>query len=166
MLAEALYPPQHPYNWLTIGAMEDLESASLRDVSAFFQRFYVPANASLALVGDTRRVSDPAVGGAGMGGDRHQHAHRAVGQAHAEVPEQLPRVPRGRSSGIGPSWPRTPVGSPCPSDGGTQRHWFSTWMWSGIGTPAASSLLIAMPIPRSLMLCRGSASKRTMSIPG
>ena len=52
MLAEALYPPQHPYNWLTIGSMEDLESASLRDVSAFFQRFYVPANASLALVGD------------------------------------------------------------------------------------------------------------------
>ena len=52
LLAEALYPPQHPYNWLTIGSMEDLESASLQDVSAFFQRFYVPANASLALVGD------------------------------------------------------------------------------------------------------------------
>jgi zinc protease len=52
LLAEALYPPQHPYNWLTIGAMEDLESASLRDVSSFFRRFYVPANASLALVGD------------------------------------------------------------------------------------------------------------------
>ena len=52
LMAEAMYPPQHPYNWLTIGVMEDLESASLDDVSAFFHRFYVPANASLAVVGD------------------------------------------------------------------------------------------------------------------
>jgi predicted Zn-dependent peptidase len=52
LLAEAMYPPQHPYSWLTIGVMEDLESASLEDVSAFFHRYYVPANASLAIVGD------------------------------------------------------------------------------------------------------------------
>ncbi len=52
ILAEALYPPQHPYSWLTIGVMEDLDSASLDDVAAFFKRYYVPANASLALVGD------------------------------------------------------------------------------------------------------------------
>ena len=52
ILAEAMYPPQHPYSWMTIGVMEDLESASLHDVSAFFHRYYVPANASLALVGD------------------------------------------------------------------------------------------------------------------
>src|SRR4051812_31216510 len=52
ILAEALYPPQHPYSWMTIGVMEDLDSASLGDVSAFFQRYYVPANASLAMVGD------------------------------------------------------------------------------------------------------------------
>ena len=48
ILAEALYPPQHPYSWLTIGVMEDLDSASVEDVSAFFRRYYVPANASLA----------------------------------------------------------------------------------------------------------------------
>lgn len=52
ILSEAMYPPQHPYSWMTIGVMEDLESASLADVSAFFHRFYVPANSSLALVGD------------------------------------------------------------------------------------------------------------------
>src|SRR5262249_15938713 len=43
-LSEALYPPHHPYSWITIGVMEDLDSASLADVSAFFQRNYVPAN--------------------------------------------------------------------------------------------------------------------------
>jgi predicted Zn-dependent peptidase len=52
LMAEVLYPPHHPYSWLTIGVMEDLDSASLEDVSAFFRRYYVPANASLAMVGD------------------------------------------------------------------------------------------------------------------
>ncbi|MDG3005150.1 M16 family metallopeptidase [Paludisphaera mucosa] len=52
ILAEAMYPPQHPYSWLTIGVMEDLDSASRDDVAAFFRRYYVPANASLAIVGD------------------------------------------------------------------------------------------------------------------
>ena len=52
ILAEALYPPGHPYNWLTIGVMEDVEAATRDEVEAFFQRFYVPGNASLCLVGD------------------------------------------------------------------------------------------------------------------
>ncbi len=52
LIAEALYPPQHPYSWMTIGVMEDLDRATMDDVSAFFRRFYVPSNASLAIVGD------------------------------------------------------------------------------------------------------------------
>jgi predicted Zn-dependent peptidase len=51
ILAEALYPPQHPYSWITIGVMEDLAAAGLVDVEAFFTRFYVPSNASLSIVG-------------------------------------------------------------------------------------------------------------------
>ena len=52
LLAEAMYPPNHPYSWTTIGVMEDVEAATLDDVEAFFRRFYVPGNASLAVVGD------------------------------------------------------------------------------------------------------------------
>jgi zinc protease len=52
LIAEALYPPQHPYSWMTIGVMEDLDRATTDDVSAFFRRFYVPGNASLSIVGD------------------------------------------------------------------------------------------------------------------
>ena len=52
LLAEALYPPNHPYSWLTIGVMEDVEAAALDDVEAFFRTYYVPSNASLAIVGD------------------------------------------------------------------------------------------------------------------
>ncbi|GAC1466683.1 MAG: pitrilysin family protein [Isosphaeraceae bacterium] len=52
LIAETLYPPSHPYNWLTIGVMEDVEAATRADVEAFFRRYYVPSNASLCIVGD------------------------------------------------------------------------------------------------------------------
>ena len=51
-LMGALYPPHHPYHWLTIGDAADLRAASLDDVRAFFQTYYRPRNASLAIAGD------------------------------------------------------------------------------------------------------------------
>jgi zinc protease len=51
MLA-ALFPPDHPYHWTTIGEVADLESTRLDEVHAFFRRYYHPANASIALAGD------------------------------------------------------------------------------------------------------------------
>jgi zinc protease len=52
LLPEALYPENHPYHWPTIGSHEDLEAAKVEDVREFFQRFYVPANASIVIAGD------------------------------------------------------------------------------------------------------------------
>lgn len=51
-LSAAMFAPDHPYHWPTIGAPADLQAASLADVHAFFTTFYHPANASLALAGD------------------------------------------------------------------------------------------------------------------
>ncbi|HET7619527.1 MAG TPA: pitrilysin family protein [Vicinamibacterales bacterium] len=51
-IVSALYPPDHPYHWLTIGEPDDLRAARLDDVRAFFKTYYGPANASLALAGD------------------------------------------------------------------------------------------------------------------
>ncbi|MBA3440073.1 MAG: insulinase family protein [Pyrinomonadaceae bacterium] len=51
-IAETMYPPNHPYHWLTIGSLEDLTRASLEDVKDFFRRFYTPNNASLSVAGD------------------------------------------------------------------------------------------------------------------
>ncbi|MEO7274975.1 MAG: pitrilysin family protein [Vicinamibacterales bacterium] len=42
----------HPYKHPTIGSMNDLEAASIGDVRDFFRTYYVPNNATLALVGD------------------------------------------------------------------------------------------------------------------
>jgi zinc protease len=51
-IVAALFPPDHPYHWLTIGAAEDIRAARLEDVHAFFRTYYHPANASLVLAGD------------------------------------------------------------------------------------------------------------------
>jgi zinc protease len=48
----ALYPPDHPYHWLTIGSADDLRASTLDEAHAFFARYYHPANASLAIAGD------------------------------------------------------------------------------------------------------------------
>jgi zinc protease len=51
-IVAALYPPDHPYHWMTIGDADDLRAASLADVQAFFRRHYHPGNASLVIAGD------------------------------------------------------------------------------------------------------------------
>jgi zinc protease len=51
----ALFPPEHPYHWTTIGEIADLHAARLEEVQAFFRRYYHPANASLAIAGDVGR---------------------------------------------------------------------------------------------------------------
>jgi len=48
----ALYPPDHPYSWPTIGSMKDISEASREDIADFFRRYYHPANASLCIAGD------------------------------------------------------------------------------------------------------------------
>jgi zinc protease len=53
-IVSALYPPAHPYHWLTIGAPDDLKAARLEDVRNFFQTYYRPRNASLTLAGDVQ----------------------------------------------------------------------------------------------------------------
>jgi zinc protease len=51
-LDKMLWPASHPYNWPTIGYMEDLTAASHTDVVEFFKKYYAPNNASLVIAGD------------------------------------------------------------------------------------------------------------------
>ena len=51
-LLRLAYPPDYSYHWATIGSMEDLEAASVDDVSEFFNTWYRPDNCTLTLVGD------------------------------------------------------------------------------------------------------------------
>ena len=49
---EALYPEGHPYSWMTIGYVEDLDRVNVNDLKAFFKRWYGPNNAVLTIGGD------------------------------------------------------------------------------------------------------------------
>ena len=48
----ASFPPGHPYRWLPIGSMEDLNAATLDDVHEWFRTYYGAANVVLVLAGD------------------------------------------------------------------------------------------------------------------
>ena len=44
--------PKHPYHWMPIGSMADIDAAKLSEFQAFFKTYYVPNNAVLSIAGD------------------------------------------------------------------------------------------------------------------
>jgi zinc protease len=49
-----LYPYGHPYSWLTIGYVEDLNRVDVNDLKNFFLRWYGPNNATVTIGGDVK----------------------------------------------------------------------------------------------------------------
>lgn len=47
-----MYPYGHPYSWLTIGYVEDLDRVNVQDLKNFFLRWYGPNNATITIGGD------------------------------------------------------------------------------------------------------------------
>ena len=74
----------HPYKHATIGSMEDLEAASVDDVRDFYRTYYVPSNATLALVGDFDSTQAVQL--------VHQYLGR-VPKAERDVPRDIPKEP-------------------------------------------------------------------------
>ncbi|HEU4582665.1 MAG TPA: pitrilysin family protein [Polyangiaceae bacterium] len=96
-LSEALYPPDHPYHHTPIGSHADLTAATLDDVKQFFQQYYVPANASLTLVGDfqsadAKQLIDYYFGSI-PGGTRAARPSPAVPQPRAQHLQHTDDVP-------------------------------------------------------------------------
>jgi zinc protease len=60
-VALALYPEGHPLRHLTIGRHDDIQAATFDDVLAFYRTWYVPANATLVIAGDTPDDLDAVV---------------------------------------------------------------------------------------------------------
>jgi len=55
ILNKNVYPEDHPYSWITIGHLKDIESYTLDDVKHFFQTYYAPNNASIVVAGDINK---------------------------------------------------------------------------------------------------------------
>ena len=101
-LAEIIYDhafTTHPYKHPTIGSMLDLEAASVEDVREFHRTYYVPENATVAIVGDF----DPAQVMAMV----RQYFGR-VPKAPRPVPRDIPKEPqqtKERRAVVEESWP-------------------------------------------------------------
>ena len=52
--AKNLYDYGHPYSWLTIGYVEDLNRVNVNDLKYFFIRWYGPNNATVTVGGDVK----------------------------------------------------------------------------------------------------------------
>lgn len=78
-LQRLVYPAGHPYHHSTNGSMDDLESATLEDISRFFAAHYAPNNAVLTVAGDF----DPS------------EAMEMIGRHFGPIPPnpQIPRPP-------------------------------------------------------------------------
>jgi len=74
----------HPYKHATIGSMKDLEAASVEDVRDFYRTYYVPSNATLALVGDFDSAQAMELITRYLG---------RVPKAEREVPRDIPKEP-------------------------------------------------------------------------
>ena len=101
-LNEILYDfafERHPYKHPTIGSMADLEAASIADVREFHQTFYVPENATIAIVGDfdlenTKRLVQQYFG--------------RIPKSPTPVPRDIPKEPaqtKEKRAVIEESWP-------------------------------------------------------------
>ena len=53
-MSKTLYPYGHPYSWLTIGYLEDLNRSDVNDLKNFFLRWYGPNNATVSVGGDVK----------------------------------------------------------------------------------------------------------------
>ncbi|HSM09421.1 MAG TPA: pitrilysin family protein [Gemmatimonadota bacterium] len=83
---EATFPEGHPYRHPAIGYMEDLDAATLDDVTGFFRTWYGPANATLVVAGDV--TVETAV-------ERARHWFGDIrGERPPAPPELVPRPPR------------------------------------------------------------------------
>jgi zinc protease len=80
----------HPYKHGTIGAMTDLDAASVEDVRGFYRTFYVPANATVVIAGDV----DPA-GAIELATKYFGRIPRSEVQVPRDIPvEPAPKSPR------------------------------------------------------------------------
>ena len=56
VMIKNMYPEGHPYNWTTIGELEDLQNATLGDVRSFYENWYGPNNATMVIAGDFKKT--------------------------------------------------------------------------------------------------------------
>jgi len=101
----------HPYGLPVVGVLEDLERATLEDVRGFYETWYTPGNAVLAVAGDVdpAEVLDEAA--ARFSGSAGRAPTSGGGEPGAEPEQTEPRAARLRCDG---GIARMSIGYRCP----------------------------------------------------
>src|SRR5258705_406576 len=87
--SKALYPYGHPYSWLTIGYIEELNRAGVGDLKNFSPRWYGPNNPALPVGGDVDTATVVALAEKYFGPTPR-------GPAVQNAPAQMPALDRDR----------------------------------------------------------------------
>ena len=102
-LLAALFPPDHPYHWTTIGEIADLQAVQLDEVHAFFRRYYHPGERLArarrrhrhrddALATGRRGISARSRRRAGRSRSARRQRCRATSRIYFEDRVELPRL--------------------------------------------------------------------------
>lgn len=75
----------HPYHWLPIGFMEDIQSWKIEDIRAFYHRYYQPNNATLVVAGDIKPEEVYSEAEKYFGKIKNEHAIPKVTAAEPKV---------------------------------------------------------------------------------
>jgi predicted Zn-dependent peptidase len=89
----------HPYKHPVIGSMKDLEAASVDDVREFHRTFYVPANATVTIVGDFDAAQTLQLVNQYFG-----RVPRGAGPVQRNIPKEPPQKQEKRAV-VSESWP-------------------------------------------------------------
>ncbi len=100
--SKALYPYGHPYSWLTIGYIEDLNRVDVGDLKNFFLRWYGPNNAALTVGGDVDTATVVALAEKYFGPIPR-------GPEVANAPAQVPVLDRDRHVTLVDNYARLPL---------------------------------------------------------
>jgi len=89
----------HPYKHPTIGSMADLEAASINDVRDFHSTYYVPENATVAIVGDFDAAQALQIATQYFG-----RVPRAARRVPRDIPKEPPQA-REKRAVVEEAWP-------------------------------------------------------------
>ena len=108
LINEHLYPAGHPYAWPVIGSHEDLEAATLEEVTDFFRMYYTPNNLSLVIAGDfdpakAKKLVERYYGGIAPGPAIERRVRWVPELMEEKIVETLDRVPQARAHLIWPA---------------------------------------------------------------
>lgn len=98
---EGLFPEGHPYRWSTIGSMDDLNAASVEDVTEWFKAFYGASNTVVVLAGDinaaeARPLMEKYFGDAPVGEPLYQKKTWVPDRTETVTEVMYDRVPQAR----------------------------------------------------------------------